>query len=174
MNSLLKTLGKLLHRPPVAAAFISLLVFTAVAAVRAYGLLQKPEFIAYDSLVAKRMKPSSVDDRMVLVGMTEQDLKKYGYPMPDDQFANVLRKVDSQKPAVIGMDIYRDLPEPRDRLHYAALESALKELKSVIAIQRVGFVEGPPALYGPDDINRIAVNNISKDSTIDGVCCNGG
>ncbi len=174
MKTFLKSIRNLLHRPPVACMFISMLVFAAVVVLWANGLMQRPELIAYDYLVAKRMKPDSVDDRMVLIGMTERDLKKYGYPLPDDLLAEVLQKIgsqeiDSQKPAVIGMDLYRDLPEPRNRAHYPELERALKQIKSVIAIQRVGFVDGPPALYGPEDVNRISVNNLPKDSSIDGM-----
>ena len=65
------------------------------------------------------------------------------------------------------MDLYRDLPEPRSRESYAELDAALKELTTVVAIERVGYFKGPPALA--DSPNRIAANNNPKDISLDGV-----
>ncbi len=188
MRTIVKVLRKLLNRPPVACAFISLIVFAAVAGLHAYKVLQKPELIAYDYLVRKRMKPQSVDDRMVLIGMTEQDLRDYGYPFSDRLLAELLRKIDSQKPAAIGLDLYRDLPEPRipesiaelnsalidlpeprNRESIAELNSALIELESVIAIRRYGQIDAPPALNTEKGRDRISVNNLPKDGEVDGV-----
>ena len=169
MKTIIKALRKLIHRPPVACALISLIVFAGVAGLRAYGLMQKPELIAYDYLVRKRMKPQSVDDRMVLIGMTEQDLRDYGYPLNDRLLAEVLRKIDSQDPVAIGLDLYRDLPEPRNRDFITELDSALTELESVIAIRRYGQIDAPPALDTENGRKRISVNNLPKDGEVDGV-----
>ena len=145
---------------------ISLIVFLAVTGLRARGWMQMPEMMAHDFLVKYQTKPDSVDERIALVGMTEQDLRDLGYPLNDGLLAQLLTKIDSQRPAAIGMDLYRDLKEPRNGESYSLLEKALKELKSVVAIERVGYIKGPPALSGDPD--RIAANNLPKDGEIDG------
>ena len=161
----MKSLRKALHRPEIASALISLIVLAILLGARALGLLQRPELIVYDQFIRQTAKPESTDDRIVLVGMTEDDLVKYGFPIADGAFAQVLEKVAAMKPVVIGLDMYRDLPEPRDRSQYPALESALRKLESIVAIQRVGYVKPPPALA--DLPERLCANNLAVD-TVDG------
>ena len=167
MKTILKFIRKLLHRPPVACMFISMLVFAAVVVLWASGLMQRPELIAHDFLVRYRTKPDSVDERMVLVGMTEKDLQDLGYPLSDGLLASLLTKIDSQKPAAIGLDLYRDLKEPRSGEAYGQFEKVLRDTKSIIAIERIGYVKGPPALR--DEPDRVAANNLPKDGEIDGM-----
>ena len=162
----MKALRKALRRPSVAFIIISLLVLALVLAVRARGWLQRPELIAYDLLVKWYSEPNSTDERIVLVGMTEDDLVKYGYPLDDEKLARLLAGLDQLDPCVIGLDLYRDLPEPRDRHLYPQLEAALKKLKRVIAIERVGYFKAPQALA--DEPDRIVANNLPKDFTVDG------
>ena len=159
------SISKLLHRPPVACAVISLLVFAVILTVRALGLLQVPELLLYDHMVEARTQTESRDDRIVLIGMTEKDLVDFGYPLADRELAKVFRMIDAQKPVVIAVDLYRDLPEPRNREGYPDLESAYRELKSIISIERVGYFKGPPALA--DEPDRIVANNLPRD--FDGV-----
>jgi adenylate cyclase len=162
----LKALRKLLRRPSIACAVISLLVLAAVLGVRAAGWLQRPELIAYDLLIRRLSKPDSTDPRIVLIGMTERDLVEYGYPLNDQLLADLLTRLDQLEPCVIGLDLYRDLPEPRDRSLYASLEKTLTDLKRVVAIERVGYFKGPPALANEPD--RIFANNLPKDYHADG------
>ncbi len=162
----MKALRKALHRPSVACAIISLLVLAVVLAVRAQGWLQRPELIAYDLLIRWHSEKQSTDDRLALIGMTEDDLVKYGFPFDDEKLATLLTKLDALEPCVIGLDLYRDLPEPRDRRLYPQLEAALQKLKRVVAIERVGFVKAPEALAAEPE--RIVANNLPKDFTVDG------
>ncbi|HYR58411.1 MAG TPA: adenylate/guanylate cyclase domain-containing protein [Chthoniobacteraceae bacterium] len=162
----MKALRKALRRPSVACGIISLLVLAAVLGVRARGWLQRPELIAYDFLIRWNSDANSTDDRIVLVGMTEDDLVKYGYPLDDAKLAELLTKLDQLNPCVVGLDLYRDLPEPRDKRLYPQLETALKKLARVLAITRVGYFDAPAALA--NDPGRVVANNLPKDRTIDG------
>lgn len=161
----MKTLRKYLLRPRVACVLISVVVLAAVLIVRAQGWLQVPELLVYDNLVKGRTLLESKDDRIVLVGITEDDLKTYGHPLSDRELAKVLRGIDAQKPAVIGLDLYRNLPEPRDKAGFAELDAALKELKRVVGITRLDYFAGPPSL--DEEPDRVATNNLPKD--FDGV-----
>ena len=163
----MKRLRKALQRPWVACMVISLLVLGAILGIRAAGLLQGQELNAYDHFIRWRSDPDAKDDRIVIVGMTEDDLVKYGYPLDDAKLAEVLEGIDKFEPCVIGLDLYRNLPEPRSGELYPPLEAALKKLESIIVIERVGYFELPPALAdGPEE--RVSANNLEKDYAIDG------
>ena len=162
----MRALRKALHRPSVACVIISLLVLAVVLGVRAKGWLQRPELIAYDFGVRWFSQPNSTDDRIVLIGMTEEDLVQYGYPLDDEKLAQVIEGLDRLEPCVIGLDLYRDLPEPRSGALYPKLEAALKKLPRVLAIERIGYFKAPPALANEPD--RIVANNLPKDDTVDG------
>ena len=148
----MKALRKALQRPWVACIVISLLVLGAILAVRAAGLLQGQELNVYDHFVRWRSDPDAKDDRIVVVGMTEDDLRKYGYPLDDRRMGEVLESLDRLDPCVIGFDMYRDLPEPRTGELYPQLDAVLKKLDRVIVIERIGYFALPPALA--DEIGR--------------------
>ncbi len=162
----MKALRKALQRPLVACVLISLLIVGAVLAVRSLGWLQRAELIAYDAFTRRNSHPDATDPRIAIVGMTEADLVKYGFPIDDAMLARVLETIDAQQPSVIGLDMYRDLPEPRNRSLYPQLEAVLKSHERMIGIQRIGFVKAPPAL---NETERISANNLLKDYTVDGV-----
>ena len=54
----------------------------------------------------------------MLIGATESDIGRWGWPLNDGVLADLLERVVSQRPRVIALDIYRDRPIPpgSDRL----------------------------------------------------------
>jgi adenylate cyclase len=168
-----KALRKALGYPPVGCAVISLLVLGALLGLRAFGLLQRLELIVYDDFVRLRAQSHTVaDPRIVICGMTEEDLVKYGHPLDDAKLADLLEKIDAAGASVVGVDLYRDLKEPRSGELYPKLAATLIRLENVIAIERVpgGRTPGikpPPALA--DQPNRFAPNNVPFDEKVDGV-----
>src|SRR5258707_134861 len=122
MKTFLKALNKALHRPSIACLLISFLVLIVVLVVRAQGWLQRAELTMYDIMIRQTTDPESMDDRIAIVGMTEDDLVEYGFPLSDADLAKVILAVAAQKPVSIGLDFYRDLPEPRSREQYPELE----------------------------------------------------
>jgi adenylate cyclase len=162
----MKWIRKALHRPPVACAVISLLVLSAVLGIRARGWLQRPELIAYDLLVKNHSNRDATDSRIVLVGMTEDDLTRYGYPLDDRKLAQVVLGLDKLDPCAIGLDLYRDLPEPRSKEYYPELEAAFQKVTRLMAIERLGYFKPPPSLAADPD--RIVANNLAKDNSVDG------
>src|SRR5262249_977537 len=124
-----KALRKALRRPSVACGIISLLVLAVGRRVGVPRRAPPPGFVGHDLLTKRQSKPDSTDERIVLIGMTEKDLVDYGYPFDDEKLAEVLTKLDQLEPCVIGVDLYRDLPEPRSGALYPKLEKALQSLK---------------------------------------------
>jgi adenylate cyclase len=172
LKKLWKAFLKRVRVPATAGILISLLVLGGLLWVRSHGWLQRLELNVYDSFLRMRMQPSSTDEVIKIVGMTEADLKQYGFPIDDELLADVLSKIDDQAPAVIGLDMYRDLPEPRDRdpqykTKYPKFEEVLKKRQRIFAITRIGYVDPPPALS--EDPERVSANNLLKDVEVDGV-----
>lgn len=61
-----------------------------------------------------KLKPvESVDNKIVIVGVTEKDIRNLdNYPISDEKLANLLIQIKAQNPAAIGLDIVRDRPQP--------------------------------------------------------------
>lgn len=139
----MKRLPKSLRNPVVASAAITLGAFVVISAIRELGLLQSAELLAYDKFLGWRAGPETTDQRMVIVEITEADIRKYGFPLSDALLAGVLEKITSAKPLVVGLDLYRDLPEPRDRIHLEELNRVLRQNQNIVGIFTFGDPEHP-------------------------------
>lgn len=120
-------------------------VIGLVIIVRLTGSMQSLEWLAFDSFLRLRSS-EPIDERILIVGIDEKDIRNVGkYPIPDKEIAALIRKLQTYKPRVIGIDIFRDLPvEPGHR----ELVAAFKDIKNLIAIEKVlpEQVAPPPAL----------------------------
>lgn len=100
-------------RPAFIGLLIGLVVFVLVAAAWQLGLFQSSELWIYDLFVAERSDPKAVDPRIVIVTQDEPDIAQLDYPLRDGTLSEIFEKIESGGPVVIGLDLYRDLPEPR-------------------------------------------------------------
>ncbi len=87
-------------------------VMGTIYGIRSAGWLQSVELAIYDAQV--RLRPAQGrDDRILIVGIDEQDLQTIQeWPIPDCVLANALTKIKRHHPSTIGLDLYRDLPVP--------------------------------------------------------------
>ncbi|MEM7717344.1 MAG: CHASE2 domain-containing protein [Cyanobacteria bacterium P01_A01_bin.68] len=143
---------------------------TAIAVIifaRMLGSLQFLEWIAFDTFM--RLRPrETVDERILIVGINEDDIRKVRkYPIPDKEIALLLRELQTHRPAVIGLDIYRDLPvEPG----HTDLVNAFKDIKNLIGIEQIlpdiggKTVNPPPSL--PQSRIGFADTIIDKDGKL--------
>ncbi len=132
--------------------------------VQRFGWLQSWELGSFDSLV--RLQPDAgPDPRLLIVGITEADIQALGrFPVSDGAIAQTLTKLQKYHPKVIGLDLYRDLPQPPGH------EELLAKLKApnIVAIAKMSDAESPgvPAPPGiPRD--RVGFNDFVLDA--DGV-----
>ncbi|MBE9093571.1 adenylate/guanylate cyclase domain-containing protein [Tychonema sp. LEGE 07203] len=127
---------------PLAIAWIA--VTGTVLGTRHLGWLQPLELKAFDLMVQLRPDPGA-DPRLLVVKITEQDILAFKkWPISDRVLAKAIAELASLEPAVIGLDIIRDIPyEPGN----AELAAQFKNPK-VIAITSIGDSEreraGPP------------------------------
>ncbi|MGK7922695.1 MAG: CHASE2 domain-containing protein [Trichodesmium sp.] len=132
-----------------------------VILLRSLGLLQTWEWALYDNFF--RLRPSeSLDSRIVIVGIDESDLQKYGYPINDGLVAELLEKINSFQPRAIGLDIYRDFPQQPG--HQKLLQS-LENIPNIIGIEKIGIKDGlgikaPNILY---EKQQVGFNNLIID-----------
>ena len=105
-----------------------------IVILRLSGSLQFLEWITLDTFL--RLRPSEpIDERIVIVGINEEDIRKVGqYPIPDREMARLLKTLQKYQPRAIGLDIVRDIPvEPG----HAELVAAFKDIKNLIAVEKV-------------------------------------
>ncbi|XHX78251.1 MAG: CHASE2 domain-containing protein [Stenomitos frigidus ULC029] len=156
---------KLTHLPAIVLVQLAI-VATSVAVtgvllgLRQVGWLQPLELASYDLMM--RLRPDQdPDPRLLLVAITEADIKaQQRWPLSDLTIAAALKTLQQQQPSVIGLDLYRDLPQEPGT---AALAKQLQQ-PNVIAITKVPDaddigVKPPPGV--PDD--RVGFNDIASD-----------
>ncbi|WP_017663417.1 CHASE2 domain-containing protein [Baaleninema simplex] len=156
----------------------------AIVALRVTGLLQGLELAALDALFRARPDRPK-DDRVVIVGISEQDLQYYSHPVSDRVLAELLERIAEAEPRAIGLDIYRDLPVPpsyaklvsifRDRPQllaaedpvepgYQHLSKVYRNTPNLLGIAKitggVERVDPPPVLA---ELDRIAANDLGRD-----------
>jgi CHASE2 domain-containing sensor protein len=122
--------------------------------VRLTGALQPLELGALDRFMRWRsIEP--VDRRVLIIGITEDDIRNVGYPIRDRELANLITKLNRYKPRVIGVDIFRDLPVPPGGTELAKVFQTTKNVigieKSILPDIQNSTVEPPPSLL-PDQI----------------------
>ncbi|UNU22796.1 CHASE2 domain-containing protein [Microcoleus vaginatus] len=103
-----------MYKPSLALAKSVLIASAAVTlslmGARLLGILEPVELSAYDQMV--RWRPDEQpDSRLLVVGITEADIQKLKqWPISDRKIAEILQKLEKMQPAVIGLDVLRDVP----------------------------------------------------------------
>ena len=104
-----RSLQTLTSRYNFSAAFIlSLIVTFLVIGVRQTGMLQIFELQAFDQLIRQR-PAEKPDPRLLLVTITDTDIQnRKESELSDRTLAQLLEKLESHEPRIIGLDIFRD------------------------------------------------------------------
>jgi adenylate cyclase len=142
-------LRRVFRNPAVASLALSIGVFVLIAGLRELGLLQSIEFLAYDKFLACRAEPHATDARVVIVEITDDDIAKYDFPIPDDLLARLLETIEKAQPIVIGLDIYRDVAVPRDGSHLGELNHVFQQNQNIVGIFKFGDPEHPVKIAFP-------------------------
>lgn len=132
------------------------------------GLFQTLEWAVYDRLFSLRPRDptdetsgKSIRDRLLIVTIDEADIQNAGqWPLADANLVRLVRTLQEDNPAVIGLDLYRNLPiEPG----HAEWETLLKSTPNVICVEKgIGLqVPPPPALK---DSDRVAFTDLLVDA----------
>ncbi|VEP14926.1 Transmembrane sensor domain-containing protein [Hyella patelloides LEGE 07179] len=142
-------------------------VTIAIAFLRISGWLQPLEWNALDLMFQIRPQESE-DRRITIISIQETDLQKLGqWPISDRTLAQLLEKVQAQKPRAIGLSLYRNLPvEPG----YEELIKVFKDTPTPIGIKKAiddpfsAKINPPPILA---ELEQISASDLIIDG--DGV-----
>ncbi|MDF5715798.1 MAG: CHASE2 domain-containing protein [Rhizonema sp. NSF051] len=128
------------------------------------GCLQLLEWTVLDRWF--RLRPvEHYQPPVVIVAIDETDIRQLKqWPICDRQLANLLQRIKRQQPAVIGLDLYRDLPVEPGHLE---LQQVFANTPNVIGISKnLGNMTGvgvtPPAILG--ERNQVAFNDLVLDA----------
>ncbi len=138
-------------------------VSALVLGIRSLGWLQPSEWAAFDLYIQLRPEQPP-DDRILIVGVQESDIRYFGkWPISDAQLAQLIRLIRDQQPKAIGLDLYRDVP----------VEEGLNELNEVFKTTPNLFgieksiddrysprISAPPVL---DKLQQVAANDAIVD-----------
>ncbi len=143
-----------------------MLAFSLILGVQSIDALQNLELRAFDKLLLQRTE-NKIDSRIVIIGETEPDIKRFGYPLSNDLFSDVLQKIEQAGARVIGVDKYRDFPILPDT---GKLNSTLQTYQNIVWIFfassiKENFISAPAILNANPE--RTGFNNVIEDS--DGV-----
>jgi adenylate cyclase len=117
------------------AFLISLAVFLSVLSLRNIGWLQFLELSAYDLYLKGKADRMPADPRIAIIKITERDIQKLGqWPISDAVMAETLSNILDQRPAIVGLDIYRDLSVPPGEKELTALFSR----HDIITVRQIG------------------------------------
>ena len=126
-----------------ALLLISFIATTLVMGLRQLGTFQSWELIAYDFLINLR-PPEAIDPRLLIVTVTEEDVQnqppeeRLGTSISDRSLAELLQKLRSHQPRVIGLDIYREFPLTPGQTN---LSNLMQSQDNLVTVCEVGTAE---------------------------------
>jgi CHASE2 domain-containing sensor protein/signal transduction histidine kinase len=134
--------------------------------LRFAGILQPLELAVYDLFF--QWRPSeAIDERIVIVAINESDIQKFGSPIADETLAKLLTLIKKQQPRVIGLDVYRDLPVPKQSgSGYQDLVAVFESTPNLIGIRKaIVNQDGSGVAASPilEKLNQVAANDFLPD-----------
>lgn len=160
----------------VAAAMLSALLL--VTAAYRLSWLERLELQAYDLLLQSRPALENPAAGVDIVGIDEEDVAQFDYPLRDAQLAELLQRLLTRQPSAIGLDLYRDLAVPRtkDNTPSPELQQILLEHEEIVAIFFPSNAErSEPGIPAPrvldeleqgERVRRIAPNDFPSERAV--------
>ena len=129
-------------------------------AANALGVFNLLEWAARDEFFRLR-PPEQQEHAVVIVTIDEADIQAVGHwPIPDRSLANLLSAIRTQKPRVVGLDLYRDLPEEPG---HQTLVHVFRSMPNLFGVEKIvnDRVSPPPVLK---ELNQVALADIVLDA----------
>ena len=155
---------KFSRSPLLVSILVVLSIALGVIGLRGLGVLEPLELVAYDWCIRLRPDASGPDPRIVLITITEDDIRKQGrWPLTDQTLAEALEILIRYLPRSIAIDLYRDIPVPpgHNRLNGILTKSSRIIATTKLSDDPAKVIPPPPALKETD---QIGFNDIPVDS----------
>ena len=141
---------------------ITLGLMLAVLSLRALGGLESLELALSDQFFRWR-SAEPIDDRIVIIGITEADVNaNEQWPLSDRALEKLLAKLQEASPRAIGLNLYRNFNTPPGT---AALQQRLIQMPTLIGTERLSDRSGnrvaPPPILA--QAQRVGFDNVMLD-----------
>ena len=140
---------------PYLAAVVVLLL------LRSTGLAQTIDLVLYDLITSQRAEGSGQETPITLIGVEEDDIKRFGWPIDDGLFCEAFDALNAAGVDAIGFDIYRDKGVGPNQ---QCLRDRFRDEPTLVSIFNVA-ADIPPVPETPPE--RQSYNDMSLDA--DGV-----
>lgn len=157
------SVAKFWRSPLAAAILVSVSVSLVILGLRRLGYLEYLELAAYDWFIRLRPEASEPDSRIVLIGITEADIRKLGrWPVTDATLAQAMEILTQYRPRAIGLDIFRDISVPPGS---EELKTIFTRNRHIIATMKFGedASSGIPPPPGLKDTDQVGFNDMVVD-----------
>lgn len=142
--------------------FIASVTVTGLVLVgRQLRVLEPLELNAFDRFM--QMRPAlPPDPRLLLVEVTEVDIQSYGFPLKDGLIAQLLSKLEQHEPAVMGLDMYRDIPHDPGN---AELSTLLQKSDRIVPVCKISETNDPGISPPPTvPLERVGFSDFAVDA----------
>jgi CHASE2 domain-containing sensor protein len=140
------------------AAPPGIMVLVVVILIRIAGAMQSLEWMLLDTMLRQR-PVEKLDERVVIVGIDEQDIQWVGqYPVPDEKIAQLLTKLETYQPLAIGLDLFKNVPvEPGGE----KLTQLFQKNTNIIGIEKIlpPGETSPPRSLPPEQVGFVDLPN---------------
>jgi len=148
-------------------AILSIIVTLIVMAGRSLGILENLELSAYDHLIRIR-PPEALEERILVVEITDDDVKQYGYPLSDATLAAVIKKLYQYQPRMVGIDLHRHQKQREGRQDLIGLFKTHKDLLLVCKYNSSRIELTQPLEFSPDQLrSQVGFSNLPEDLDLD-------
>ena len=156
MLSLFKTAIRQGKIPLAVATSVTLLMIAGSNV----GIFQSLEGNVQDIFFRLR-RPSPKEDKLLVVTIDESDLTRIGdWPIPDRELAELIKTLSKSEPRVIGLDLFRDIPEEPG--HQELLE-VFRTTPNLLGVESIlGTRVSPPPIL--QERNQTALSHVVLDS----------
>lgn len=138
----------------------------AVMGARYFGTIEPSELAAFDRLMSQR-EPELIDDRLLVVEVTDRDVEQYNYPQNDEILARAIDKLQQFQPLAIGLNMHRYSPREPGRQELINLFEKHPNIITVCSYNYGKLFEPPPELLPDKLTNQVGFSNLPQDEAPD-------
>lgn len=135
----------------------SIAISLIVIGLRQARLFENLELKAFDKFL--QLCPGEMPDkRIILVGISEKDIRSAGqYPISDQLLAALLQEIKAQNPRVIGLDLVRDLPvQPGQEKLFNLFKATPNLIGTGLVAEGTEAIAFPPILLAKGQVGDMA------------------
>ena len=83
-----------------------LITTTVLTVCQTLQITEPLELFLFDQGI-RLIRDRNDDPRLLIIGITDEDIAQYGWPLPEETLSNLLNNLQQHNPRVIGLDLFR-------------------------------------------------------------------